>query len=131
ALILEHPVRPDWKLMAADKASERSREVYRFQVTVPAGKTAREEVVEEQNRVTHYALSSSDDRLVLLYINSKASSAKVKEALSKAIELRTRLAETQRNLAQHEKQLKDIAEDQGRLRANLSQVPSNSAAYKR
>ena len=51
-LIIEHPHRTDWKLMAPEKPSERSRDVYRFQVAVPAGKSIKQEVVEAVGRMT-------------------------------------------------------------------------------
>jgi hypothetical protein len=130
-LLLEHPLRSDWTLVAPERPSERSRDVYRFQATVPAGKAARQEVIEEQQRVDHVALTSADDQAVRLFVTSPASSPKVKQALQKAMELKARLAETMRDLAQHSRQLKEIGEDQARLRANLEKVPPSSAAYKR
>jgi hypothetical protein len=130
-LIIEHPVRPDWKLVTPEKPSERSREVYRFEVKVPAGESVTHKVVEEQSRVDHVALNSSDDQTVRLFLNSRVSSPKVKAALEKAVALRATLGETQRELGQEQAQLKDITEDQGRLRANFERLPPSSAAYKR
>ena len=56
---------------------------------------------------------------------------RLKTALQKAMDLRTGLTDTQRELAQVEKQLKAITDDQVRLRANLEKMPQTSAAYKR
>ena len=36
-LIIEHPIRSDWKLVDPKKPSDRSRDVYRFQIEVKAG----------------------------------------------------------------------------------------------
>jgi hypothetical protein len=47
------------------------------------------------------------------------------------VAFRARIADTRRELAQVEKQLKTITEDQARVRANLKEVPPTSAAYKR
>jgi hypothetical protein len=49
-LVIEHPIRSDWKLVGDNKPYESSRDTYRFEVAVPAGKTVRYEVAEEQPR---------------------------------------------------------------------------------
>ena len=49
-LIVEHPLRSDWKLVEPEKPAERSRDVYRFVVEVRAGETVKFEVAEEQPR---------------------------------------------------------------------------------
>src|SRR5204863_5312115 len=56
---------------------------------------------------------------------------KVKEALDKMQSLSGRLTETRRDLAQAQAQLKEITDDQTRLRANFEKMPPTSAAYKR
>jgi hypothetical protein len=130
-LIIEHPFRPDFKLVTPEKASERSREVYRFELKVPAGKTASQEVVEEHDRLQQVALTNSDDQTMRFFFNSTITSPKVKEALQRAMELKGLLSGTQREIANLGRQLKDIVDDQGRLRANLREMPPSAAAYKR
>ncbi|MFL5242257.1 MAG: DUF4139 domain-containing protein [Gemmataceae bacterium] len=49
-VLVEHPVRKDWKLEAPSKPAEQTRDVYRFPVAVPAGKNAWLEVVETQEQ---------------------------------------------------------------------------------
>lgn len=62
-VIVEHPIRTDWKLINPQKPAEQSRRVYRFQVTVAPGKAAELEVVEEQARTDSVALiAPSKDR---------------------------------------------------------------------
>ncbi len=130
-LIIEHPIRTDWKLITPAKANEQSREVYRFEVKVPAGKSVTHEVVEEMARVDQVGLNSKDDHTVRIFLNSQVVSAKVKEALQKAAGLRGKLSETEAELAQLNTQLKAITDDQTRLRANFERLPPTSDAYKR
>jgi hypothetical protein len=130
-LIIEHPIRTDWKLVTPEKATETSREVYRFEVKVPAGKSMTHEVVEEMARTDRVSLSSKDDHQVRIFLNSQVSSAKVKEALQKAAGLRGKLSETEAELGQLNTQLKAITDDQVRLRANFERLPPTSDAYKR
>ncbi len=131
ALIVEHPIRTDWKLVEPAKPNEQSRDVYRFEVQVAAGKTVEHVVVEEFMRRTNLALSTADDRVVRVFLASRVTAPKVKEALEKAVAMKAKQAATKRDLAQMEKQLKAINDDQTRLRANFSRLPPNSAAYKR
>lgn len=60
-LIVEHPIRPQWKLINPMKPAEKTRDIYRFEVKVAAGQTAKLEVVEEQARVDQVALVSPKD----------------------------------------------------------------------
>jgi hypothetical protein len=61
-VLIEHPIRPDWKLVTGDKKEkvEKSRDAYRFPVKLPAGKTAPFAVHEEQDRVDVFALIAGD-----------------------------------------------------------------------
>jgi hypothetical protein len=64
-------------------------------------------------------------------MNSPVTSAQVKKGLQGALELRWAVAKTQREVAEQQNQLKVITDDQARLRANLKEMPSTAAAYKR
>ncbi len=130
-LIVEHPYRPEFHLVSTQKPSEQARDVYRFEVKVPAGKAADLSVAEERDVVATVQLSNSDDQTMRVFLSESVTSAKVKAALQKAIELRTTWAKTQQDLGQVQKQLKDITDDQGRLRANMKELPQSSAIYKK
>jgi hypothetical protein len=47
-MVIEHPAATDWKLAAESKPAERTRDLYRFEVDVPAGKTTKFDVAVEQ-----------------------------------------------------------------------------------
>jgi outer membrane murein-binding lipoprotein Lpp len=130
-MIVEHPIRSDWKLIAPDKPAEYSRDVYRFEVDVPAGKTVKQEVLEERSRVGAVTVASTDDKTVKLLLAGDVAGPKVKEAIRKAQDMNGDLLAVVRDRDQMEKQLKAITDDQTRIRANLDKVPPSSAAYKR
>jgi hypothetical protein len=130
-MLVEHPYHQDWRLVAPEKPAERSRDVYRFQLAVPAGQAHKLDVVEELHRVDSVRLAGTADDTVRIFLRSRVPSPRLKEALEKIIALKGRLTDTQRELAQAQEQLKGITEDQTRLRANLEKVPPTSAAYKR
>jgi hypothetical protein len=129
-LILEHPFRDGWALVAP-KAGERSRDVYRFEVQVPAGQALRHEVVEEQVRSYEQELVRTGDDFIRLFLRSDVPSPKLKEVLRKAVEYKQGIAGIRQELTRLQGQLKAIADDQARLRANIDKVPKDSAAYKR
>jgi hypothetical protein len=130
-LIIEHPFRPDYQLITPAKPSERSRDVYRFEVPVAAGKTAQQEVVEERELVQQVVLTNADDQTIRFFLASTVSSDKVKDALKRALDLKGKLSATQQDLGKLNQELQAITNDQTRLRANLREMPPSAAAYKR
>jgi hypothetical protein len=130
-LIIEHPYRQQFALKVPEKATERARDVYRFEVPVKSQGTAKLDVVEERDVVQTVSISNVDDQTIRVFLNHQLSSSKVKDALSQAILLKNKVAETQRDLAHQNQLLRDINQDQARLRANLKEMPATAAAYKR
>jgi hypothetical protein len=130
-LIVEHPYRPEFHLVSSQKPSEQARDVYRFEVKVPAGKNGELDVAEERDVVSTVQLTNSDDQGIRQFLTIPVTSEKVKVALQKAIELRTTWAKTQQDLGQMQKQLKDVTDDQVRLRANMKELPQSSPLFKK
>src|SRR5207245_546472 len=111
-VLIEHPFRPDFKITSKDQPKERARDVYRFEIKLPAGKTASEEVTEERDAVQTVSLTNSDDQQIRFFLQTNVGSPKVQDALKQAIELRTKMATTQRELQQQQRLLGDITQDQ-------------------
>jgi hypothetical protein len=130
-LLIEHPYRAEFKLVTPEKFSERARDVYRFEVPVAAGKNAKLDVHEERDVIQTVSLSNSDDQTMRFFISQNVTSDKVKTAINQAIALKAKLSSTQQEIQHKERRLKDIRDDQARLRANLKEVPPSSEAYKR
>jgi hypothetical protein len=129
-VLVEHPFRPDFKLTSKEP-KERARDVYRFEVDVAAGKSAKQEVIEERDLVSQIAINNLDDNTMKVIFNSTVTSKPVVEALKKSQDLKFKMGETQRELAHARQQLTDIERDQTRIRANLKDTPSSAAAYKK
>ncbi len=130
-VLIEHPYRPDFTLVSKDQPAERARDVYRFELKIAAGKSASEEVIEEKDVGSIIALSNTDDNTMRFFLNQPVVGEAVKKALTKALELKGKVNDTQREIAQQQRQLKDITDDQARLRANLKEMPPTADAYKR
>ncbi len=130
-LVIEHPYRPEFHLVSEDKPIEQTRDAYRFEIEAPAGKLVKLEVAEERDVSASLQLTNSDDNNIRFFVNSPVSSPKVKAALQKALELKSAVNDAHRDLGELNRQLKDITDDQTRLRANLKEMPPTAAAYKR
>jgi hypothetical protein len=130
-VLVEHPVRNDFRLLDGVKPQETASDFYRFEVKVPSGKIETLAVTEERTFGETVQLSNLNDDQVRYFLSQPVTSKQVKDGLTKAMELRWDLNKTQREIAELERQLKVITEDQGRLRANLREMPPTAAAYKR
>jgi hypothetical protein len=130
-LLVEHPYRADYKLANDLKPAERTRELYRFELKLPAGKADELTVAEERDLTQTVQLTSADDQQIRFFLQQQVLSTAVRQALEKAIGLRGELAGVQRELEQANRALAQIEQDQGRLRANLKEMPPTAAAYKR
>jgi hypothetical protein len=141
-LIIEHPYRPEFSLVKANyvdaakktseiKPSERARDVYRFEVSAPAGKTITTDVLEERDVISTVELNNTNDGTIRYFLGQTVAGPKVKEALEKTMSMKGKLSTTRQDLAQVEKQLKVVTDDQARLRANLKETPATAPVYKR
>jgi hypothetical protein len=130
-VLIEHPYRPDWKLVRPEKPAERSRDVYRFEVVAEPDKPIMCVVVEEQQRTSQVLLTNTDDERIRFFLRASVTSPKVKAALEEALALKGKLAETRARIQKEENALAVIEKDQGRMRANMERVPPTTDAYKR
>jgi len=132
-LWIEHPYRPQFTLVSTEKPIERTQEVYRFEMKLPAAakESVSQTVIEEQDIATAISISNTDDNSIRFFMNNAVSSPGVKQALQGALDLKGKLATVRQELGHVTEQLRVITEDQARLRANLREMPSTAAAYKR
>jgi hypothetical protein len=130
-VVIEHPVRNDFKLVSTDKPVETASDFYRFQIKVAPSKSAKQVVTEERVMQQAMQLTNLDDKAIRYFINQAVASDKVKAGLKKSLELRWAMQKTQREIAELQRQLDAIRNDQPRLRANLKELPQTSEAYKR
>jgi hypothetical protein len=130
-LLIEHPNRADFTLTSKDKPKETARDVLRFELKVPAGKSASQTVTEEKDLSAQVVLSNSDSNQIQVFLRSNAVSDAVKKALNRAMELKGKRDLTAQDLNLAQQQLGDIERDQDRLRKNLKETPPQSEAYKK
>jgi hypothetical protein len=124
-------MRDQFQLVGTSKLVQTARDVYRFELKVPAGQSATQTVTEERDLTSTALLTNSPDEQVRLFLQSPVVSDKVKAGLKKAQELRWEWGKTQRDIGEQQRQLQAVAEDQARLRADLREVPQSSPLHKR
>jgi hypothetical protein len=130
-LIVEHPIQSEWKLVGEEKPAERSRDHYRFEWRIPAGKSLVRDVIEERTRLEKTWLYGMNEDRYKLLVRATVASPKLREALRQTEERTTRLTDTRGELARLQTQLQAVTQEQNRIRTSLDKVPANSALQKR
>ncbi|MDD3928095.1 MAG: hypothetical protein PHT33_15735, partial [bacterium] len=130
-MLVEHPFLDGWELKSPLKADERTRNLYRFNLAVPAGKTGKLEVVEERMIAETVSIISMDTPAVLAYTQTGGISQAMKASLERVAGMQGRLQEMRRQRSQHEQEIKSISDEQSRLRENMRTLSQNSDLYKR
>lgn len=130
-VLVEHPFRSDWELVEPKKAPERTRDVYRFVVDVDRDQTAKLVVQEQKPLTESIQLASSGADVINIYLRSKVISPKVKEALEKAVALRTALSRATAERERREERVREITQEQTRIRENMAKLSQSSELYTR
>ena len=128
-VLVEHPFRADWRLVVPAASSERTRDVYRFEMGVAPGATERLRVREE--RLLEQRVELGNASVVEYYLRATQVSPQVKEALRRVVVLRDRIGKSEADRRRREAQLEAIAKEQGRIRENMDKVARTSELYAR
>jgi hypothetical protein len=132
AFTIDHVIRKEWSLIDAKGEPKHGPDVFRFKLDVPKGKTATQQINEERvHGEKGKSLKDLPEAKLREYLAHPVPSAEVKAALTKAIALQAKVVETGKQLAELEKNLKTVSDDQARLRDNLKIIPPSSDPYKR
>ena len=129
-LLIEHPLRDGWDLIAPAKADETTRGVYRFRVEVAPKSTAKLVVTEEHPQTETVALTESGLDDIALYVQAPKISDALKAALQKIVDMKTKLADLVQQRGVKEARLKEINDEQDRIRKNMAQLDRQSDLYK-
>jgi hypothetical protein len=126
-LVVEHPITQGAELFEPATSEERTASVYRFELALAAGGAAKLVVKERSPRSETVVLGSMRPEELLAYSSSQEIPQKVRDTLKKAVDLRKKLEDATRALAD-QKALKDsLAADQGRYRSNIDSVGRDSS----
>lgn len=118
-LFLDHRFRPGYELAGGARPVERTDSFYRFRFDVPAHDTVRFEVAEKGEEVEVTAISSASADDYGVWLRDGYVDAATHRALEAIAALALALATTQRQIDAHDLQLRQLIDDQERLRKNL------------
>ncbi len=130
-VLVEHPVRPDWSLVDLHPLPERTRESYRIPVLVKPGETVTLTVQEQRPLQERVVLGDIGPDQLGVYLQAPEVGGKVKDALQQVAALRQKVGESQVPRAAVEQQLKDIEQEQHRIRDNMQRLDQRSDLYGR
>ncbi len=130
-VIIEHPFRQGWKLVDTPEPIEQTEQLYRFQDTVAAGKTATLEVNEEFIRSETIALLSTDLGPLQHYSRVGEIPADVRKAIAEAVRLKSAMVDTERAIDERERRIQSVTAEQERIRENMATVDKSSQYYTR
>jgi hypothetical protein len=129
---IDHIVRKEWVLLPEKGDPVRGPAVHRATLKVEKGKAGQQDVAEERVYQEKGSLVKDlPEAKVRAYINHPAVSAKVKDGLTRNLDLAKKLAEEAQGAADLARQLRALSDDQARLRENLRIIPTTSDPYKK
>ena len=128
---LDHHIRPQWSFVGGQKPVDGSRICYRFDVKAGKDQIAKQDVTEERIVAKKETLNElNEDRIKALVGSAKIGDG-VKESIKKGTAMLRALALTETQLKDLRAQLKEIVDEQARIKGNLEKLPANSDLYKR
>lgn len=130
-LLIEHPVRPNWKLVDSPTPEETTEQLYRFKTPVAAGKQASMTIKQENVAHEAVALLPLEVDQILVYARTGEIPQPVRDALAKAADYKRAMNDTQRQIRENEARLNAITTEQDRIRQNMQTVNEKSEYYNR
>ncbi len=120
-LIIEHPVRPGYRLLNA-KPSEKTDKAYRFEISLAAGATIKFPVTEERPLSNTYALTNQTPELLASFVQNKKLSEETRRQLGQILEQKRSIAAEDAKIRQLETEIRELGQDQERIRKNISSL---------
>ncbi len=130
-ILVEHHLRPGWELVDSPKPIETTETLYRFENNVSASETAKLAVKQQQVQAESITLLNKDVGSLVIFTQTDAIPEKVRVALSKAIALKNKADDTQREVRDTKSRIASITSEQSRIRSNMGAVRHNSDYYNR
>jgi hypothetical protein len=128
-LIVEHPIMANRTLVSEVKPIETTRNSYRFEVKVPAGKLVDLDVIEDRLDSTSWSSCPLNEETFRLFANT--TNPKIREALKKANDMRLTLEQVEKKFNDLDDYAKYVGADRAMLRGNLERVDVNSELGKK
>ncbi len=130
-VLVEYPIDPAWKLVEPKEVEEKTRSVYRLGVQVAAGKTATLKVTEERTVSQQVVINTLDEPNIRIFLQTKELDPRIKKVLQEVVRRKRRIEQLVQQRRVAEGQIRAIAQDQERIRRNMSALDRTTDLYKR
>ncbi len=118
-LVIEHGMRPGWKLADGQKPAESTADTHRFRLVLQPGGEETLVVRDVQPGESRIRIAEVNDAWVAMLAQSGVSVASMQAALKPVLDKRAELAAIERKLETLQQQREEIGRDQERLRENM------------
>jgi hypothetical protein len=130
-LVIEHRVRPGWKLVDSPTLMEQTPAYYRFKGVAPANKVSRLVVKDEYPQLETIELVNANLDMLLSYKSNLEIPKTVRDAIAKAAQLRQAVADADHDVNARTQQINDISAEQNRIRENMKTAAQSTQYYER
>jgi hypothetical protein len=125
-VVIEHPVREGWKLVNDVTPKETSASHYRFRLAVDPNKTSELTVEEIHTDVTRTMLTDlTQDQVQILAVENRLT-PELQQAFHQVLDQKNRISDLQSQLANRQRELKEINDDQARIRENMKALKGSA-----
>jgi hypothetical protein len=133
-LVIEHPLRPGWKLVETATPVESTASHYRFRTEIKPKSSSEFVVNEESPLETTYAVSNVTPDQIAVWVRDRSIDPETEKVLRNIAAKKSDLNEVTQKQADLEKEQAEIFRDQERVRSNLQrlgQSPGEAALRQR
>lgn len=121
-LIIEHPLKPDAKLLSEPKPTETTANYHRFELKVAANANEKFVVREERTIENVEQISNLNDDQLVIYLRNKSLSDAARKQLDQVLAKKRELLESMQQEARLTTEINDLVKDQDRIRQNLGSL---------
>ncbi len=131
SLLVEHPVRDGWEIVSKPVPEERTREVYRFLVTLAPDQSQKLEIVEERKLFERVGLMALNSDSIGVYLSAREFDGRIKSVLERLVTMRNALGELTAARTRGEQRVAEITQEHARIRENMARLDTGSELYVR
>ena len=129
SVLIQQPTLNDWELIDPKQRDEKSTEGDRFKVELKASEARDYQIKWQRTYNETVAIGDFDFANLDVYLRDTKIAPELKAKLEVVASAKARVRDLQGQIAAQNQALKDIAEDQSRLRENMKVLDRNSALY--
>jgi hypothetical protein len=120
-VLIETPLEGNWKLVTPKEATEKTRDLYRFEVKTQPGESKEFVVQEEQPISETISLSNASNPTIQILLSETTVDGKVKDAIKEVVKRQDELVQLRNDKVETERRVKVIMDDlEKRIRPNMT-----------